>query len=94
MSKLIDTVAGVVATIGFTAANAQEASYFDDSYFVDAATGPAKTRAQVVAETREAARPGVIGSGQLSIVILPAQTEQIRLAGLQAVGNRSMARAN
>lgn len=63
------------------------------SYFADA-TGPSKARAQVVAEAREAARLGVIASGQIGATTTPAQAEQIRMAGLQAIGEPSVARAN
>lgn len=48
-------------------------------------TGPSKSRAQVVAETLEAVRLGVVDRGEASTVITSAQLESIRMAGLKAV---------
>jgi hypothetical protein len=46
-----------------------------------------KTRAQVVAETREAAQLGLLTSGEADLVIAtPAQERQIEQAGLRALG--------
>lgn len=46
-----------------------------------------KTRAQIVAETREAARLGLMTSGEADLVIAtPAQERQVEQAGLRAVG--------
>jgi hypothetical protein len=46
-----------------------------------------KTRAQVVAETREAARLGLLTSGEADVVsATPAQERQIEQAGFRAVG--------
>ncbi|MBN9371937.1 MAG: hypothetical protein ABS53_09535 [Hydrogenophaga sp. SCN 70-13] len=44
------------------------------------------SRAQVRAETIEARRLGLIASGEILPVATPAQVEQIRTAGLRAVG--------
>jgi hypothetical protein len=46
--------------------------------------GAGKTRAQVVAETNEARRLGLLYIGEEMKFATPAQVEQIRLAGLQA----------
>lgn len=43
------------------------------------------TRAQVVAETREAQRLGLIGGGEELKIATPEQVESIRLAGERAV---------
>ena len=59
-----------------------------------AAPMPASTlsRAQVVAEAREAVRLGVAGSDETGTrITTPEQLESIRLAGLRAVGGTSVA---
>jgi Domain of unknown function (DUF4148) len=48
-------------------------------------SGMAKTRAQVVAETREATRLGIRQNGDGNLVITDAQLESIRMAGLAAL---------
>ncbi|MDO9437267.1 DUF4148 domain-containing protein [Hydrogenophaga sp.] len=52
-------------------------------------SGLSKTRAQVVAETTEARRLGLLDRGINGgvKVATPEQTEQVRLAGLRATGN-------
>ena len=52
-------------------------------------TGVSKTRAQVVAETNEARRLGLLDRGINGgvKVATPEQNEQVRLAGLRATGN-------
>jgi hypothetical protein len=53
--------------------------------------GPAKTRAQVVAETREAARLGLLKVGEdgIAVDVTPEQLHQIEQAGLQAAAIQS-----
>jgi hypothetical protein len=53
--------------------------------------GPAKARAQVVAETREAARLGLLKVGEDGIAtdVTPEQLHRIEQAGLQAVAIQS-----
>jgi hypothetical protein len=50
-------------------------------------TGFAKTRAQVVAETTEAQRLGLVNNSEFPKYATPQQAEQIRLAGLRAIGD-------
>jgi 4-hydroxyphenylpyruvate dioxygenase-like putative hemolysin len=52
---------------------------------------PAKTRAQLVAETREAARLGLLKVGEdgIAVNVTPEQLHQIEQAGLQAVAIQS-----
>lgn len=52
-----------------------------------------KSRAQVAAEAREALRLGLVGHGEgPAPLATPAQAEQIRLAGLQALSTAMAAR--
>jgi hypothetical protein len=48
-------------------------------------TGPALSRAQVIAETREAVRLGAIVQGEQYRFATPAQLQSIQMAGLQAL---------
>ncbi len=61
MSKLINTVAGLVAAIGFGAASAQEVTYWNPSD-----TLSTKTRAEVHAEAVSARAAGTIEYGEAS----------------------------
>lgn len=56
-------------------------------------TPSVKSRAQVIAETREAARLGLLASRGEAGPIQPTaeQEQQIRLAGLRAIGNTAAA---
>ena len=65
-----------------------EATRFDD-----AAAGPVKTRTQVSAEAREAARLGVLGGGELDAVPTQYQLERIAATGLMAVESTPVARS-
>ena len=67
-----------------------EVTGFDDI----AIAGGGKTRAQVHAEVLDARRLGVLSSGEVSVFATPDQVEQIRVAGLRAVHEASVARAN
>lgn len=83
------TRAEVIATL--KAAPAAQMSYGEASTAPKAASS--LSRAQVQAETREALRLGVIGSDEGAVrVATPAQAEQIRAAGLRALGG-NIARA-
>ena len=57
----------------------------------NAAPGPtAKSRAQVVAETREAARLGLLNTGEVgAFQPTPDQARQVELAGLRARGSEA-----
>jgi hypothetical protein len=55
------------------------------SFVAETTMGPSQlSRAQVVAELHEARRLGLLPRGERTVVPTPAQTEQIRLAGLKA----------
>ena len=58
-------------------------------------TTSAKTRAQVIAETREAARLGLlnnVGEAGITVDVTPEQLHQIEQAGLRAVAIQSAAK--
>ena len=56
--------------------------------------GDTKTRAQVRAEAREALRLGLLSGGEVTKFATPSQNAQIVAAGLRAVSETAMARAN
>ena len=70
------------ATIEFLKSNGHPGG--DRTVFIET-TGVAKTRAQVVAETVEAIRLGVVDRGVGSTTFTEAQLESIRMAGLKAL---------
>jgi hypothetical protein len=55
--------------------------------FADDTSGSTLARAQVLAEAREAQRLGVLSRGEANVFATPAQNEQIRMAGLRAIGS-------
>ena len=64
------------------------------TYFNDVVAGNGLSRAQVQAEAREALRLGVLPRGEYTPVATAAQLEQIRIAGLRAIAEAPVARAN
>ena len=71
------------ARVAATAQSASEQS-------AAASASAQKSRAQVVAETREAARLGLLNTSEAGLAQpTPAQARQIELAGVRAVGNNA-----
>lgn len=67
---------------------ARDAGHFEnmDTQPLVVPTGFSKTRAQVVAETAEAQRLGLVNNSEFPKIATPEQAEQIRVAGLRAIG--------
>jgi len=87
------TSRAAVASDTIAALRAGQIQYGEASRFVDP-VGVGVPRAQVVAETREAMRLGLLNPTEaVPKFATPAQLEQIRLAGLKARDDVAMARS-
>lgn len=88
VSKTVSTLTR--ADIQAQAIAARDAGHFDnmDTQPLIVPTGIAKSRAQVVAETAEAQRLGLlnVSDHEFPKIATPEQAEQVRQAGLRAIG--------